>query len=530
MVQPTQPYEAEHMPTLAEIARHQGRTRPDQTVLTFEGRETTYAALDRQTNHAANALIAAGVRPGECIAYFAKNSDHYFELLLAASKARAIMAPVGWRLAPAEAAYIIDHSEAKVLFVGPECIEQVQAALALCKTKPLLVALEPSAGLPAYEAWRDAASAADPALGERPEDTVLLLFTSGTTGRPKGVELTNGNLMRSRQNPAQLGWNEWREGEVNFVAMPVAHIGGTGGGIMGVVSGVKTIVTRDFNPVEVLEFIERERVAKMFMVPAALQFIVRMPRAREIDYSNLRVVLYGAAPMPVALLRECIDVFGCEFCQQYGMTETTGTIVYLPPADHDPNGNRRMVSAGLPLPGVELKIVDGQGNALGPNEVGEICTRSAANMKGYWRNSDATAATVADDGWLRTGDAGYLDEDGYLFIADRIKDMVITGGENVYPAEVENALHEHPAVGEAAVIGIPDDAWGEAVKAIVVLKPGASLNEGELIAFIRSRIAHYKAPRSVDFRAAPLPRSPSGKILRRELREPYWAGKERRVN
>src|SRR5574338_816585 len=209
MVQPTQPHEAQYMPTMAEVARYQARARPEQVVLSFEGRETTYAALDRQANQAANALIAAGVKPGQCIAYFGKNSDRYFELLLAASKARAIMAPVGWRLAPAEAAYLIDHSEAKVLFVGPECLEQAEAALKLAKTKPLVVALEEGAhDLPVYEAWRDAGAAADPLLGDTPEDTVLLLFTSGTTGKPKGVELTNSNLMRSRTNPAQLGWNE----------------------------------------------------------------------------------------------------------------------------------------------------------------------------------------------------------------------------------------------------------------------------------------------------------------------------------
>jgi long-chain acyl-CoA synthetase len=280
----------------------------------------------------------------------------------------------------------------------------------------------------------------------------------------------------------------------------------------------------------VLESIQRDRVAKMFLVPAALQFIVRMPLAKQIDYSSLRVIMYGAAPMPVALLRECMEVFGCEFCQQYGMTETTGTIVYLPPGDHDPNGNHRMVAAGLPMPGVELRIIDSDGNALPANQIGEIATRSAANMRGYWRNESATAATIGDDGWLRTGDAGYLDEDGYLFIQDRIKDMIISGGENVYPAEVENAVHEHPAIGEAAVIGVPDDQWGEAVMAIVVLKPGASVSEADLIAFTRDRIAHFKAPKRVEFRDTPLPRSASGKILRRELREPYWAGKERRVN
>jgi long-chain acyl-CoA synthetase len=327
-----------------------------------------------------------------------------------------------------------------------------------------------------------------------------------------------------------MGWNEWNEGEVNYVAMPVAHIGGTGWGLVGLINGVKNVVARDFNPMEALEAIQRERIAKMFMVPAALQFIIRQPRAREIDYSSLTHILYGASPMPVDLLRECMDVFGCKFVQQYGMTETTGTVVYLPPEDHDPKGAARMRSAGVPMPGVEIAILDADGKQLPPNQTGEIATRSAANMKGYWRKPGATDATINAEGWLRTGDAGYLDEDGYLYIQDRIKDMIITGAENVYPAEVENAIHGHPHVAEVAVIGVPDDTWGESVKAIVVPKPGATLDAADIIAFARSRIAHYKAPRSVDFREAPLPRSASGKILRRELREPYWAGRERRVN
>jgi long-chain acyl-CoA synthetase len=344
--------------------------------------------------------------------------------------------------------------------------------------------------------------------------------------------LTSANLMRSRRkiSEAAMGWNEWNEGETNLVAMPAAHIGGTGWGLVGLINGVKNIVAREFNPLEILEFIERERIAKMFMVPAALQFVVRLPRAREIDYSSLTHILYGASPMPVALLQECMDVFGCQFCQQYGMTETTGTIVYLPPQDHDPKGNARMRSAGLPLPGVELRVVDADGNVLGPNQVGEICTRSLANMKGYWNRPDATQSTVDQDGWLRTGDAGYLDEDGYLFIQDRIKDLIITGAENVYPAEVENAIHGHPHVADVAVIGVPDETWGEAVKAIVVPKPGVEPDAASIIAYARERIAHYKAPRSVEFLDRPIPRNASGKILRRELREPYWAGRERRVN
>lgn len=527
------PEEFDHMPTLADVPRHHGRVRSDKIALSFEGRLTSYAELDRHTNQVANALIAAGVKRGEAIAYLGKNSDHYFELVLGAMKAGAIMAPIGWRLAPNEVAYIVDDAEAKLLFVGPECIDCAQAALGEATHKPLLIAMEPGEhGLQTYEAWRDSQSATDPALPISPQDTALLLYTSGTTGRPKGVMLTHANLLRSRRalSESAMGWNEWQEDEVSLVAMPAAHIGGTGWGLVGLINGAKDLITREFNPMDVLEYIERERIAKMFMVPAALQFVIRTPRAREIDYSSLTHILYGASPMPVALLQECMDVFGCEFVQQYGMTETTGTIVYLPPQDHDPKGNKRMRSAGLPMPGVEICILDAAGKRLGPNEVGEIATRSQANMKGYWKKPDATASTIADDGWLRTGDAGYLDEDGYLYIQDRIKDMICSGAENVYPAEVENAIHGHPDVAEVAVIGVPDDKWGEAVKAIVVPKPGAAHDAESIIVYARERIAHYKAPKSVDFRDSPLPRNPSGKILRRELREPYWAGRERQVN
>jgi long-chain acyl-CoA synthetase len=525
--------EFDFMPTLGDVPRHHARTRGDRIALSFEGRLTTYAELDRRSNQAANALTAAGVRAGQCVAYVGKNSDQYFEMLLGAAKIGAITAPIGWRLAPGEVAYILEDCAAPIVFVGPECVECLNAALATMGDPPQVVAMAPgSHGYPVYEQWRSGQPDTDPATPIDGEAPALLLYTSGTTGRPKGVMLTSANLMRSRRSlaDAQMGWNEWSEGEVNLVAMPVAHIGGTGWGLVGLINAVKNVVTREFNPMEALELIERERIAKMFMVPAALQFCVRQPRAREIDYSSLKHILYGASPMPVDLLRECMEVFGCGFCQQYGMTETTGTISYLPPEDHDPKGNKRMRSAGVPMPGVEMRIVDAQGAVLGPNQIGEVSTRSLANMKGYWRNADATNATVDGEGWLRTGDAGYIDEDGYLYIQDRIKDMIITGAENVYPAEVENAIHGHPHVAEVAVIGVPDETWGEAVKAIVVPKPGVTPDAADIIAFARTRIAHYKAPKSVDFLDRPLPRNPSGKILRRELREPYWQGRERRVN
>jgi acyl-CoA synthetase (AMP-forming)/AMP-acid ligase II len=521
----------EQMQTLGDVTRIHAAQRPDATAFEFEGRHTSFAALDAHTNQVANALAAAGVRQGDRIAYVGKNSDHYFELLLGAAKAGVVMVPVGWRLAPPEITFIVNNAEAKLLFVGAEFTDMVAAHAAELAEGREVIAMEPGSRWPSFESWRDAQGSAEPGVTVQPGDVTVQLYTSGTTGRPKGAMLTHDNLLTgrrlSRQNP--MPWNEWGPDDVSLVAMPVAHIGGTGWGLVGLVNGAKGVIAREFDPLKVLDYIENDRVSKMFMVPAAMQIVVRQPRARQVDYSRLKYILYGASPIPLDLLRECIEVFGCGFCQQYGMTETTGTIIYLPPEDHDPAGNARMRAAGLPLPGVEIRILDDEGNILPANTVGEVATRSYANMSGYWKLDEATAATISADGWLRTGDAGYLDDDGYLYIHDRVKDMIITGGENVYPAEVESAVYGHPDVAEVAVIGVPDDKWGEAVKAVVVPKPGATIDADDIIAFARSRIAAFKAPKSVDVIAA-LPRNASGKILRRELREPYWAGKPRRVN
>ncbi|ATQ44155.1 fatty acid--CoA ligase [Caulobacter mirabilis] len=523
----------DQMPTLGDVARYHARERRGSVALSFEGRDTTFAAFDRNTNRVANALTAAGLKKGQRIAYVGKNSDHYFELLIGAAKVGVVMTPIGWRLAPPEVAYIVQDSEAPLVFVGPEVIGLTEDVAAHLTQRPKVIAMEAEGAgdAPLFEAWRDAASDADPAVAITAQDVAVQLYTSGTTGRPKGAMLTHANILSGRRAAAEakMAWNEWGPDDVSLVAMPVAHIGGTGWGIVGLYNGAKGVVAREFDPFKVLDFIEHERISKMFMVPAALQIVVRQPRAREVDYSRMKYILYGASPIPLDLLRECMEVFGCGFCQQYGMTETCGTIVYLPPEDHDPAGNARMRAAGLPMPGVELKIIDGDGNSLPPNTVGEVATRSVANMAGYWRLDEATRATVGADGWLRTGDAGYLDEDGYLFIHDRVKDMIISGAENIYPAEVESAVYGHPAVAEVAVIGVPDEKWGEAVKAVVALKPGQTATPDDIIAFARGRIAAFKAPKTVDFIDA-LPRNASGKILRRELREPYWAGRERRVN
>jgi fatty-acyl-CoA synthase len=516
---------------LADIVRALAKSRANEIAFEFEGRQTSFVEFDILTNRVANGLIALGVRPHQRIAYLGKNSDLYFELLLGAVKANVVMTPVNWRLAAPEIAFIVADSKAPVLFVGPECVAQVRDIKAQLPDLRVVIAMEGGAGgWQDYAAWRDAQSPDDPNVDISPQNVAIQLYTSGTTGKPKGAMLSHANLLNLLVNGdgADADWNRWTQDDVSLVAMPVFHIGGSGWGLLGLYHGAKGAIAREFDPTKVLDFIEQARITKLFMVPAAMQFVVRQPRARSVDFSRLKYILYGASPIPASLLKECIEVFGCGFVQVYGMTETTGSIVALPPEDHV-EGLERMRSAGKALPGVELAILDVNGKHLPPGEVGEIATRSASNMVGYWNLPEATERTIGRDGWLRTGDAGYMDKDGYLYIQDRIKDMIISGGENIYPAEVESAVCDHPDVAEAAVIGVPDETWGEVVKAIVVLKPGKQATASDIIGFTRTRIAGFKTPKSIDFIDA-LPRNASGKILRRHLREPYWAGKERRVN
>lgn len=517
---------------LGDVARLQARDRAEATAFEFEGRTTSFAEFDRHANQVANGLLRAGVGKGSRVCYLGKNSDHYFEALFGAAKAGAVMTPVNWRLAPPEIVYIINDCQAQILLVDPEFVDLARRILPELTSVRMTIAMEANAPeWPSFEAWRDAQPTSDPQVAVDRDEVVIQLYTSGTTGKPKGAMIRHSGILGMRQIPPEdvPDWNRWTSDDISLVAMPAFHIGGTGWGISGLVNGAKGVVAREFDPNRVLDYIERDGITKIFMVPAAMQIVVRHPRAREVDYSRIKYILYGASPIPLELLRECMEVFGCGFVQMYGMTETTGTIVALPPEDHDPKGNERMRSAGKPLPGVEVAILDESGNRLPPRQVGEIATRSIANMAGYWNLPEATAKTIDAEGWLRTGDAGYMDEDGYVYIHDRVKDMIITGGENVYPAEVENAIFGHPAVADVAVIGVPDAKWGEAVKACVVLKPGMTAGADDIIAWARARIAGYKTPKSVDFIDA-LPRNASGKILRRELREPYWTGKERRVN
>lgn len=514
--------------SLADIVRVHSRLTPQRPALAFEGRTTTYEQLDARASQVAQGLIALGVRPGDRVAHLGKNTDLYIELLLGAAKAGAVITPVNWRLAPREFAYIIDDCEAKALFVGPEFVAAVEGLAEPLRVGEIIGMEAPFKGR-SFGAWRDAQPAHDPQILIKRDSAGVQLYTSGTTGNPKGAVLSHRNLVGMPQSSRTYVWSRWSADDVSLFAMPCFHIGGTGWAILGLMHGALNVIAREFDPTKVLDFIENWRITKLFMVPAALQVVVRNPKARAVDYSQLKYIMYGASPMPLALLRECMEVFGCGFVQLYGMTETTGSVTALGPEDHNLAGNPKMSSAGKALPGVELAILNAAGERMPVGTVGEVAVRSMTNMQGYWKLPQETARTIGPDNWLRTGDAGYMDADGYLFIHDRVKDMIISGGENIYPAEVENAIYGHPDVSEVAVIGIPSEKWGEEVKAIVALKPGAQQDPNSIIAWARERIAAYKVPKSVDFIAV-LPRNPSGKILRRELRAPYWQGRQRQIN
>ncbi len=504
-----------------EFIRYWAKDRPERLAIEGDDFGLSFAELEDMTARIISGLTAMDLVKGDRIAWFGKNSATYFALFYAAARVGIVMTTIGWRLATPEAAWIIENSEAKVLFLGDgfeACRDTLGQGAARCVTAADV------------RDWMQNYSRAS-FLAAGPDDAVLQLYTSGTTGNPKGVVLSNRNLfcMRNASIANSQPHSICDEDEAMLVCMPCAHIAGTGVGAFALSSGIPGVILAEFEAGRVFHAIESRGITRAVFVPAALQMLVNHPDCAKTDFSRLRYITYGASPIPLELLRECMRMFGAGFIQVYGMTETTGAICELPPEDHSPDGNERMRSAGKPAAGVEIEIRDEQGQALAVREIGEIVIRSAANMLSYWKLPEATKATMTDDGWIATGDAGYLDEDGYLYIHDRMKDMIITGGENVYPAQVESAIYGHPDVLEVAVIGVPDEKWGEAVKAVCVPKPGHTIDPASIIIWTRERLASFKVPKTIDVIEA-LPRNPSGKILRRQLREPYWVGRERQVN
>ena len=501
------------MSTFAEIIREHAAARADAPALTFEDSTISFAQLHARSSRAANALLREGLQAGDRVAVLTKNRAEFYELIFACNKIGAILVGVNWRLAPLEIDAILADATPRIVFVGPEEAGLLSATARGVAGLNRVVTLGSE-----YDAWRDLSPDLDPGHVGAPEDVMLILYTSGTTGLPKGVMLTNEGMSYTRR----LAEETWGMGpsSVNLVAMPMFHIGGSGYGTSTMLAGGHTVLMREVNPARVVELIERHRVTHAFFVPTVVQALLGVPGVETADLSSLELFGYGAAPMGDTLLRRALDVLKCKFMQSYGMTEASGTVVELDPADHDPGGPRSALlrSIGRPVPWVELRVIDPQTmREAETGKVGEIWLRSRMIMKGYWNKREATAEAIVEDGWFRTGDAAYLDENGYVFLFDRFKDMIISGGENIYPAEVENAMIGHPAVQEVGVIGVPHERWGETPMAIVVLKPGASAEPAELLEFTRGRLARYKCPTVVTF-APTLPRNASGKLLKRELR------------
>ncbi len=515
--------------TLARVIREQAATIGDRVAFTFEDRELTYGELDTISSQVAQGLLAEGVQAGDRVAVLDKNTLELFELMFGAAKIGAVLCPVNWRLAPPEVAHIVNDAETRVLVVGQEFLPILDKIEGDLTTVRRILVLGSHPNHEEYAAWRDRHPAADPGHDVQSKDVALQFYTSGTTGLPKGAMLSGEGL-----EALVPGANEFLglgADTVSLVVMPLFHVAGSGWALFGIYNGAHNVLLRDVDFGAILEAIPKYGVTDSVFVPAVLQFLLVTPGCDDTDFSTLRTILYGASPISEEVLVASVERFGCKFVQAYGLTETNGAAVVLPAEDHDPAGpNRhRLRAAGIPLPGVELRVVGDDDLEVAPGEIGEVWIKSPGNMVGYWNMPEATAAALTPDGWFKSGDAGYLDGDGYLYIADRVKDMIISGGENIYPAEIESALMSHPGIADAAVIGVPDDKWGEAVKAILVRAPGTDASDADVITWCRDRVAHYKCPTSVDW-TNELPRNPSGKILKRDLREPYWEGKERRVN
>ena len=502
-------------PFIADIIRQQAERDPSGLALRFEGRDFSFADIEARSNRAAAALAALGLRAGDRVAWLARNVATFWDALFGAAKAGIVMTPINWRLAPAEVAAILADSGAKLLIGEKMFLDALAAAPGFAPPRTLALDGEGET----FDAMVDAAPPRAPDHRPRPDDVVVQLYTSGTTGLPKGVLLTNSVYDAVGRSGLERGlFRPETEADAAMHALPHFHVAGVNFGLMAMTRGMPVFQHRVFDPAAIVREAQGPTPLSAFLVPAMILMILEAAKAAKAPLDRFTWIGYGAAPMPEPLLDAAIKAFrNARFWQFYGMTETAGGATVLGPEDHAP-GLPQRVAAGRPVPGAEIRVVDPQTGAdLPVGEVGEILTRSAFVMAGYWRRPDATAEAIRG-GWYHTGDAGRFDANGYLYVVDRVKDMIISGGENIYPAELENVLAAHPAILEAAVIGVPDAKWGEAVKAVVARRPGAELDAAGVVEFLRPRIASFKLPREVEF-VERLPRNPSGKILKTALRK-----------
>jgi acyl-CoA synthetase (AMP-forming)/AMP-acid ligase II len=511
---------------ITDAVAHWAAVQPDGEALTFREARWTWAQWNDRIGRVAGGLAALGLRRGGRVAFLDKNNPACLEVSLGAGLIGGANAVINWRLAAGELDYVINDSGASVLFAGAELLPAVQAIRdRLPRVTDVIVV---GGQDDAYEPFLAGTRPAGRSPEVTGEDLWLVMYSSGTTGRPKGVMLSHRNIVAHTQNAVPLA--PMGPGDRNLVAMPLFHVGGTCYALFGIYAGVPSTFTREPDPASLLAAFAAG-ATHAFVVPAVVAALLAAGEDAIAASSGLKYLIYGAAPMPLPVLRQALAAWpGLNFVQVYGQTELAGVISALSPQAHrDAAREDRLSSAGNLLAGAQVRVVDpatGQDAAAG--QPGEFWFRSAQRMMGYLNRPDDTAQAITEDGWLRSGDAGHVGDGGFLFISDRVKDMIITGGENVYSPEVEQAVAEHPAVAEVAVIGIPDDHWGETVRAVVTLRPGHQATEQEIIGFAREHLAHYKCPRTVDIIDA-LPRNPSGKVLKRTLRAPFWKGHDRQI-
>lgn len=513
---PTLRDEAE-MVWIAEYPRIGAARCPDRLALDFADRSQrmSYAQLDQRSDAFAAWLHTQDIGKGERIAYLGKNNDAYFPALFGSIRAGVILVPLNWRLAAPEISYQLQDSGARLLICDPDLMSLAQAATQSLQQPPSLLASEGEAHSLRSICEHSAAPAPCPRDASQ---IVLLLYTSGTTGHPKGVMVSHYALSMARHSDQQIpGLSALVEGIPILSAMPNFHIGGMSWVLMGLARLQTVVLTADPGPANMLKLFRDYGAEHSFIVPTVLRAILDDLKTRGDTPPKLGTLQYGAMPIGESLLKESLETFGCRFVQYFGMTENTGSVTVLEPQDHDPARPHLLKSVGKPYPGMSLQIRGADRQVLPRGEAGEIWIQSPTRLSGYWNLPDKTREVLVD-GWYATGDGGYVDDEGYLYLTDRIKDMIVSGGENVYPVEVEEAMRQHPAVLDAAVVGISDARWGEMVAAVVELRPGRSVTEEELRAFARERIAGYKCPKLIRF-ASPLPRTASGKVKRAELRK-----------
>jgi acyl-CoA synthetase (AMP-forming)/AMP-acid ligase II len=502
---------------------------PERDCIVFEGKRWTYAQTLERVNKLANVLAKIGVEKGDRIGMLQVNCNQYVEAYYASAKMGAIFVPLNFRAKADELNYMIANAEAKVLFVGDRYFDMVQGMLSQLPTVKQCISIDSEGGKKLhYEDVIGSASSEESFLELGDEDITMLMYTAGTTGRPKGVPLRHSafvSYVLENIEPASPDIEER-----NLLTVPLYHVAGIQAMLAAIYGGRTLVIMRQFEVKEWLDTIRQEKATRAMLVPTMLKRVIDDSDFNKYDLSSLKVITYGAAPMPFEVINKAIKMMPwVKFINAFGQTETASTITALGPEDHVIEGTeeekerklkRLSSSIGKPLPDVEVKIVDEEGKALPPLEVGEILARGPRMMTGYWRDEQKTKQVMTSDGWLRTGDMGWMDEEGYIYLAGRGDDMIIRGGENISPEEVENVLHSHPKVEEAAVIGVPDLEWGQEVRAVVVLKRGEKATPEEMIEFCRSKLSGFKRPRSVVF-IDTLPRNPMGKVLRKKLREEY---------